>query len=217
MITAVFDLDGTLVDSIEDMRRALNEAAIAHQMPTIERETVMAWVGGGVDDLVARACADTSVDLVAFRGAYRQAYHTLGHTQTTLYPGVYAGLSRLQAASVSLAVLTNKPADSAVTVLKQMGIYDGFRLVAGPDTFGVHKPDPLGLCQLMTQLGATPMATVMIGDAATDVQVGQAAHTHTVAVTYGYRSVAELEAAKPTYLCHTFSEVVDRILEGVGG
>lgn len=213
MITAVFDLDGTLVDSLEDIRLALNVAAQLHQIPPFERHHLISWIGGGVDDLLARARGDYAVDPQSFRAVYRHTYHDQGHRHSTLYPGVKEGLNRLQQASIPMAILTNKPEHSAVHLLQQMGIHGYFQRVAGPDTYGAHKPDPRGLCHLMQDLGATPMTTLMVGDSDTDVLAGQAARAMTVAVTYGYRSVSELEALQPTYLCHTFLDVVNWVLD----
>ncbi|NDD66351.1 HAD family hydrolase [bacterium] len=212
-MTVVFDLDGTLVDSLQDICLALNAAAQVYQIPPIERSQVLSWIGGGVESLLASARGDSPVDPVGFREAYGRAYHAQGHSHSPLYPGVKAGLRRLQQASVPMAILTNKPEHSARHLVEALGIEGFFQVVAGPDTYGAHKPNPQGLSCLMQVMGATPLTTRMIGDSESDVLAGQAAGTMTVAVTYGYRASRDLQALNPTAVCHTFSEVVAWVLD----
>jgi phosphoglycolate phosphatase len=183
----VFDLDGTLVDSIVDIAAAVNEA-LAQAAPgtlPLELDRIHAFVGEGAAVLMARSLAAAglvrSVDEVVplYIGAYRR--RMLDHTR--FYPGVLEALDAL--ADRTLCVLTNKRGDLARSLLAGMGAAHRFARIWGTGDLPGRKPDPTGLRRLMEDFRTGPERTVMVGDSAVDVATGRAAGAFTVGVSFG--------------------------------
>ena len=183
----VFDLDGTLVDSVQDIATATNRALarVAPGTPPLPLGEVRGFVGEGARVLIERSLERTGVDarvddvLPVFLESYRGCLLAT----TKLYPGVAEALEALR--DRTLAVLTNKPGDLSRELLRGLGIADRFARIWGPADAPARKPDPAGLLALARELGAAPPETVLVGDSAVDMQTGRAAGTRTVGVTYG--------------------------------
>jgi len=197
----VFDLDGTLLDSLRDLTAALN-AALAELAPRsapLPLSQVRAFIGDGARLLVTRSLeavglsAPVDEALPVFVRAYRQRLLE----STTLYAGVKETLEALRGRH--LAVLTNKPGDMSRTILSGLGVAERFFRILGGGDVAQHKPDPGGLLELLSASGAAPEQTVVVGDSAIDVRTGQAAGTHTVGVTYGF-APESLAASPPEVL-----------------
>jgi phosphoglycolate phosphatase len=195
--TVIFDLDGTLIDTIEDIRGALNAALAAFDKPPVTREQILGMIGGGVDDMLYEAIGESDIVFADFKSQYRQYYRANIDKFTTPYTGIADLLKALKAAGVKMAVLTNKQTDPANRLVDLFGFSTYFEIVAGPEYYGVHKPDPAGLIQMMADLGASPETTVFIGDSEPDVQVAAAAGVRCVAVGYGYRESSVLAELQP--------------------
>ncbi len=195
--TVIFDLDGTLVDTIEDIRGALNAALESFGKTPVTRDQIMGMIGGGVDDMLYEAIGESPIVFGDFKSQYRQYYRANIDKFTQPYVGIKPLLQALHAANVKMAVLTNKQTDPAKRLVDLFGFSTYFEIVAGPEYYGVHKPDPAGLIQMMTDLGATPESTVFIGDSEPDVQVAAAAGVRCVAVGYGYREASVLAGLNP--------------------
>jgi phosphoglycolate phosphatase len=184
----VFDLDGTLVDSIGDIAAALNAALrqLAPGVDPLALARVRAFVGDGARLLVTRGLEATGIEvsvdraLPIFVAAYRQRLLDT----TRLYPGVREMLTALS--DRHLAVLTNKPGELSRAILQGLGVSECFFRIVGGDDVARHKPDPQGIFELMQASNRTPAETAMVGDSAVDVRTGRAAGVHTVGVTYGF-------------------------------
>jgi phosphoglycolate phosphatase len=184
----VFDLDGTLIDSLRDLAEALNAALaeLAPQTAPLSLSQVRRFIGDGARVLVTRSLAAAGLSISAdellpvFIAAYRR--HLLEHT--TLYAGVREALDALRGRE--LAVLSNKPGDMSRAILSGLGIAERFFRIVGGNDVPQRKPDPAGLRELMDACGATPERTIIVGDSAVDVLTGKAAGTHTVGVRYGF-------------------------------
>jgi phosphoglycolate phosphatase len=184
----VFDLDGTLVDSVRDLASAVNAALhqLAPGTPPLPLPRIRGFIGDGARLLVARSLGaaglahSVEAALPVLLDAYRQ--RLLDTTQ--LYPGVRETLEHLR--ERRLAVLTNKPGDMSRTILTGLGIADRFFRILGGGDVPQHKPDPAGLAELMREAAAAPEQTVVVGDSAIDVRTGRALGTRTVGVTYGF-------------------------------
>lgn len=203
----VFDLDGTLIDSLDDIGNALNLTLATYGIAPMSRADIMAGVGDGVDDLLRAAIGAHPIVLTEFRQRYRQFYHKHMNANGRLYDGVIACLDWIRNQSVALAVLTNKPEAPAKKLLSLFDIDFNFKVIAGPDTYGVHKPHPDGLRAIMAQCQALPECTVMVGDGDTDIKTGRAAGTRTIGVTYGYRSADTLAGLSPDALVDSMADV----------
>lgn len=206
----IFDLDGTLVDSLEDLFLSVNWALGEYGYPEIDRETVRRCVGKGARNLLVRAfaaaaekgCLPSFPDEAVTEALARYRAHYDAHCtdHTCLYPGIREWLEYLSARSCAMAVLTNKPENATVLLLRFLGIDRFFGVVAGPETFGALKPDPAGILSIMERCGASPGRTVMIGDSVVDVLTGRNAGTAVCGITGGLGNDDELRAAKPDIL-----------------
>lgn len=180
---AVFDLDGTLIDSRRDLAEAANIARRAVALPPLPMETVVGYVGDGIDALIARLIVEPARRAEA-KAAFAAHYldHCSVHTQ--LYTGVLPALSALADAGWLLAVATNKPLRFAQRILADLGLATllGDRLRGGDHA---RKPDPGQLVDLLATTGADPARSWMIGDHHTDVLAGRAAGLRIVWCAWG--------------------------------
>jgi phosphoglycolate phosphatase len=191
---AIFDLDGTLVDSLDDLHASVSHALRAVGLPPRSRDEVHGFVGEGVRVLMARAIAPHDHLLDPALAAFGPHYEAHCLDRTRPYPGMEALLA---GARRTLAVHTNKPGAMARTILGGLGLLPRLAAVIGGDE-APRKPDPTGILEIMSRVGATPDGTVFVGDSRVDVATARAAGVPMVAVTWGYGSRAELAAAGAT-------------------
>ncbi|MBI2841211.1 MAG: HAD-IA family hydrolase [Acidobacteria bacterium] len=210
----VFDLDGTLVDSLEDLTISLNHALGVHGFPLLTSETVRQLVGDGAKNLVLRGVpeafrpngvADGTVGSVY--GTFTRHYgdHLLDHTRA--YPGVDETLAALEGCC-RMCVLSNKGEAMSVRILEGLGIARYFGGVYGGDSFATRKPDPGGFLEIMTRTGVRPGSTLVVGDSANDILGGRAAGAMTCGVLYGLKP-EEVRAAVPDISIITFPQLLE--------
>ncbi|RBW49039.1 phosphoglycolate phosphatase [Marinobacter sp. F3R11] len=204
---ALFDLDGTLVDSAPDLAAAVDCTLEQLGRKPAGIEQVRQWVGHGSPILMRRALAGkvdwepaSAADDALFSDAmtlFFNNYRQSNGRHAAVYPGVEICLETLSTRGCRMAVVTNKPEQFVAPLLKQLGLEHYFMLVVGGDTLSTKKPDPAPLLYAMDTLQGSRGTTVMIGDSAADVGAAQSAGIPCVAVTYGYnfgRSVQTLGA-----------------------
>lgn len=204
----VFDLDGTLIDSLGDIAAAMNEALAACGRPGHAVDDYRAFVGAGVGVLAARALGAAAgaplQDAVvsAFRGRY--AARLLEATRP--YPGVAALLDGLRARGVGAAVLTNKPQPAAERLVEAL-------LGAWPWAVADHglprKPDPAGAREALRALGVAPTRALLVGDSDIDVNTARAAGLRSVGAAWGFRGPDELRAAGADVIVARPEDVLD--------
>jgi phosphoglycolate phosphatase len=188
----VFDLDGTLADTIGDLTTALNRTLAEFDLPPHSEDAVRGMVGGGLAKLLTRGLAAHGVSLEAAEhdAALRRfvAHYAANPVErSALYPGARDTLRALAEADIACGLCTNKHETIARDVLAGLGIADGFEAVLGCDTGFPRKPDPAGLIHVVKALGATPETTVMVGDSVADLDTARAGGLQgAVLVTYGY-------------------------------
>ncbi len=195
----VFDLDGTLVDSSQDIAAAVNHALELFGLDTITVDEVLKAVGHGVDQLVANVLPSEYLHkkeemIKMVRGYYSE--HLYDYSR--LYPDVIQTLTAFK--DVSMAVLTNKPTEYADRVLRHFEIRDYFFSVIGGDDISLRKPSPFYLVKVMEEVGAPSFETVMIGDMPVDIETGKNAGTLTYAVYRGFSKKSDLAKALPDHL-----------------
>ena len=181
----VFDLDGTLVDSKEDLANAVNVALESFDLPPLPNPVIYSYVGDGASALILRALPPEKAGLLPevldrFLAYYRR--HLLDTTRA--YPGVVGAL-RKWAGFYRMAVLTNKGVAMSREILSGLSLDGYFYDVRGGDSFGTKKPDPEGLLRVLREAGVDAREAIMIGDSRNDVQAGRAAGAVTCGVTYG--------------------------------
>jgi phosphoglycolate phosphatase len=191
----VLDLDGTLVDTMDDLAAAVNVALAALDLPPQDVRTLLGYVGNGARVLMERALgvehgAKLESALDVFMPWYRE--HLLDHA--AVYPGLRAVLDTLAAEGVVFSVLTNKPEDMSAKVLRGFDLDALCPRLIGGDTLPVRKPDPTGLLQLIEAVGIPASETLMVGDSPIDVETGKNAKTGTCAVFWGFNGDAALGA-----------------------
>jgi phosphoglycolate phosphatase len=195
MMRIVFDLDGTLIDSMRDLADSANEMVQGFGGVRLDDSAVASMVGDGAAELVRRALAGSALDVDQHEALRRflQAYdrRLLHHTRP--YPGMKEVLT-LAARRHQLAVLTNKPTLLSKKVLAGLGLAEFFDRVLGGDGPYPRKPDPEGLRALMTEGSAH--TTALIGDSPIDEATARAAGCHFVFARYGFGS-ARFDAAPP--------------------
>ncbi len=198
----VFDLDGTLVDTIGDLTAALNRTLADLDLPPHSENAVRGMVGGGLAKLLERGLATHGVALEA--GEPSQAvkrlldhYAASPADQSRLYPGVRETLGALRDSGIACGICTNKPQVIARDLVQAMGIADAFGLIQGSEAGFPKKPHPAGLAHVVGALGAAPDTALMVGDSAIDLETARAASLKgVVLVSYGYSvtPVTELNA-----------------------
>jgi len=198
----VFDLDGTLVDTIGDITVALNRTLADLDLHPHSERAVRDMVGGGLAKLLQRGLAAHGVCLEA--ADHDQAVARLLHhyaaspaAQSQLYPGARETLSALRNAGIACGICTNKPETIARDLLQAMGVDEAFGVIQGSEAGFPRKPDPAGLLHAVGALGATPETALMVGDSAVDLETARAAGlSGVVLVSYGYSvtPVTELKA-----------------------
>jgi phosphoglycolate phosphatase len=193
---AIFDLDGTLVDSLDDLHASVNHALAAVGLPLRSREEVHGFVGEGARVLLERAVSPHLYLLEPALAAWRPHYEAHCLDRTRPYPGLEALLA---ASPRALAVHTNKPGAMARKILAGLGLLARFAAVTGGDE-APRKPDPAGVREIMARVGASPADTVFVGDSRVDVATARAAAIAFVGVTWGFGSRAELAGLGVTAL-----------------
>jgi phosphoglycolate phosphatase len=206
----LFDLDGTLVDSLPDIAGALNHALLGAGLQELPLTVVRTLVGEGVLRLVEKALALQSSDLdaVSLAGQVVAAYSEKPCVKTRVFPGVSATVEALRARGVRLAVLTNKVGSVARALLSELRIQDRFDAVVGEGDGHPRKPSPAAALALIGQFGTTPGRTLMVGDGLPDLAMARAAGCPVAAVTWGYSDRPALEAQAPDYLVDDPSDLL---------
>jgi len=189
-ISYVFDLDGTLIDTAPDLNFAINEIMAGEGRRDIPLEEMRFLIGNGIRNLVARAFARTGAPIAperhdAVTAAYLKTYMAHQTERSHLFPGVIETLERLQAADAPLAVLTNKPHDSAVELIEQFDLTRFFPVIFGGGRRDYLKPDPRLFAEVLAELG-TEGPAVMVGDSRPDLETGRNAGVPVVLVSFGY-------------------------------
>lgn len=191
----LFDLDGTLADTLPDLAASTNYVRAQHDLPPVPDATVRSFIGDGARALVRRALAERSLDAASLEQAL-DAYVEHHVDQCTracrLFEGVAPLLERLQRDGHPIAVVTNKPERFARPVVDHLGLDAFAAVVVGGDTLPTKKPDPAMLEHALALLGATTEGATMVGDGLQDLRAGRALGIRTIACLFGYGDRAAL-------------------------
>ena len=204
----VFDLDGTLVNSLPDLHAAVTEMLRELHRPELTPAQVRLMIGDGSRSLVERALAATgpASDLDAAYDRFLPIYKAQSTRLSHLYPGVADTLAQLKAAGARLGICTNKPQTVTVAVLESFGIAPCFDAVVCGDVVPFRKPDPRHLLATIEQLHATPPDAVMIGDNENDYAAARGASVPVILMRYGYLRVPP-ETLSPDAWLDRFADI----------
>lgn len=210
----LFDLDGTLSDSLPGIAWSLNagRADLGHEPVT--EECVRGWLGDGAARLAARSLGIDDLHDPRVReltGVY------LGHNErgaaarTRLYPGTREILAALRGRGVRLALTTNKPRTATAILLREIDFGTGFDAVVTPEDAGAHKPDPRFIDAALRALGVAAGESIVVGDGVPDILAAHAAGVRSVALLGGYGDPQALVAAGPTWTARDVADVRRRM------
>lgn len=216
MGTVIFDLDGTLADTVGDIHAALDRVLVSEGRAPLPRDRVRNMVGLGGRALLRlawRAGGDEvdERDIERLFARFMDEYDASLVLHTTLFPGCVDALDRLR--HHALAVATNKPAHPADVILRAMGVRDRFGMLLGGDSLPTRKPDPL---MIHTIRGRYPGAAVLVGDSGTDAKAAENARIPMIFVRWGYPGPDGLPAPGP-YDVESFDEVPDMVERALRG
>jgi phosphoglycolate phosphatase len=214
----LFDLDGTLVDSVPDLAAAVNTVLAEHGLKPLAESDIAGMVGDGVAKLVERALLARGGGNVALGAAverYVALYEANATTLTRPYPGVPEVLAEFGRAGVRMGVCTNKPERATRAVLDGLGLARFFPVVLGGDSLAARKPDPAPLLAALGRLGAAAAESAMIGDHRNDLLAARAAGTSIIFARYGY-GLATLGTLAPDAMIGAFAEL-PQALRALGG
>ena len=212
----VFDLDGTLCDSVVSIGACVNHVLEEFGLPQVEMELFKIFVGDGVHRLIVRTlrhvgAGEELVEPVMER--YMERFREECLYQVKAYEGIPETLAALRAKGLPMAVLSNKPHENTEKVVYTLFGENLFSLVRGQSPGVPRKPDPLGALLEAETLGVKPEECLYIGDTATDMQTGNRAGMKTVGVLWGFRSREELEESHAAHIIGKPQELLDLLAD----
>ena len=215
VLTVVFDLDGTLVDTAPDLIETLNVVFTRDGLPPLDYAAARDMIGGGARRMIesalklqGRVLAEGVVDRLFADFVVYYGAHIADRSQP--FPGLDAALDRLAPRGCQFAVCTNKLESLSRLLLEALGLSRRFAAICGQDTFGMQKPDPEILRRTIQAAGGALQRAVMVGDSGTDIATARAAGVPIVAVDFGY-SEAPIRDLHPDRLISHFSELADAV------
>lgn len=188
---ALFDLDGTLLDTAPDLAMAANAMRIELGLTPLREDIIATFVGKGMENLVRRVLAgrlqvDPDRSVAAELALFERCYHAVNGDRVRIFDGVLEGLQAMRQSGLSLAVVTNKPTAFTLPLLEQTGLRNLFAAVVCGDTCAQKKPHPMPVQHACDLLGIKPLGAVLIGDSINDAIAARAAGCAVLAVPYGY-------------------------------
>jgi len=210
--TIVYDLDGTLADTAEDLVAALDWLLGRDGLAPLKVESAGSLVGAGARALIKRgfAASGKTLDpeaLEALFADFLAHYNAHIADRTRLYPGVDRALAAFARAGWRQAVCTNKIEGSAKLLITKLGIAEHFAFICGQDTFGVGKPDAKPLLKTIAASGGASERAIMVGDSGTDIKTARAARVPVIVVDFGYADVPVKELGPDRVISH-FDELM---------
>ena len=206
----MFDLDGTLVDTAQDITNALNFAIEPNDIKILTVEDTIKLIGEGISRLVEKILSVENMHLKSeIMNRFLEYYseHLIEHSKE--YPHVKETLENL--ATVKKAVISNKREDLSKRLLEELGLSEYFDLIIGSDTTGERKPSPVPVLYVINKLGLSGDESIIVGDSNYDIEAGKKAGVKTVAVTYGYRPRESLREAD--YIIDDIRELIPLLNE----
>lgn len=206
--TVIFDLDGTLLNTLTDIFNSVNYVLKTNKLPTHSIDCIQSFIGNGAYTLIERAVPPNStqelIDTVYLQ--YMQHYALHKNDTTAPYNGIYDLLTLLKQKGIKTAVLSNKPDVQTKPLCAELftGLID---YAKGQTEDMPSKPHPDGVYHVLKQLGSTASETLYVGDSEVDMQTGKNANLYTVGVSWGFRSTKELVAHGADYIINVPSEL----------
>ena len=208
----IFDLDGTLLDTISDLAVATNHALMQLGYPTHETEVIRTFVGNGINKLLERALPAnerTEENVMRMRTHFIPYYDAHNADLSAPYPGIVSLLEALQEKGLQLAVASNKYQEATAKLVEQYFPTISFIEVLGQRDGIAVKPDPIIVFDILKKTDVSKEEVLYVGDSGVDMQTAQNAGVDAVAVTWGFRPRTELESFQPKGLIHKAEELLE--------
>jgi phosphoglycolate phosphatase len=192
----IFDLDGTLLNTLDDLGNAVNRVLADMKFPTHTLDEYRGFIGDGAEKLIYRALPEKSRDELTVRTclkAFLEDYDTHWNVDTRPYEGIPELLDALEERALKIAVLSNKPHTTVIRCVSELLPRWRFDVVLGHSDEAPHKPDPAGALEVTHRLHIPPEAFLYLGDSGVDMKTALAAHMFPVGVLWGFREAAELK------------------------
>lgn len=215
----IFDLDGTLIDSVPDLALSINKMLKTLNMTTYSTEVIRSWVGNGAEVLTKRALSgniNISVDLDPLLvekalGIFLDFYQQNVCVDTCLYPNVKSTLETLHSKNYRLVIVTNKPAQFIRPILEKFGLSNIFEMVVGGDSLPKCKPDPMQLEHVCETLAVNASTCLMIGDSKNDIFAATAANMESIGLTYGYNHGEDINSHGASLVIDDFADIINAL------
>ncbi len=211
----IFDLDGTLTNTLDSLVYSTNATLKEMGLPQISEDQCRLFVGNGARVLMEKALSSSKVENLARIEEAMQIYGRIFDANCTYhvvpYEGITEMLESMKNHGLKLAVLSNKPHKQAVHVVETIFGRETFQWIQGQIDTVPRKPDPTAVLQIAEKLGVSPSETMYIGDSEVDVATGKNAQMHTVGVTWGFRGKEVLENAGAESIVDSPEEIMNMI------
>ena len=210
----IFDMDGTIIDSIPALAKSVNFALNELNLPIYPQEVIAQWVGNGAEVLIKRGLSgkkdyeEPNNELFLRAKDLMLSFYKEHLTDgCNLYEGVEETLEYLKQKGYKMAIATNKPHDFVDVMLKDFKIDRYFDLALGAGVVEKKKPHPQLLLRVCQDLNIKPQSAVMVGDSASDIKAAKAADIDSIALTFGYNQGINLQDLNPNIVCDSFAKL----------
>ena len=210
----IFDLDGTLLNTIDDLANSMNAVLQQYGFPVHATEKYKYFVGNGMDNLTRRVLPSTITDekfIKTFLAEFQNLYGESWNKITKPYPGIASLLDSLTAMGIKMSVFSNKPDHFTQIIIDHYFGLNRFEYVYGARVDVPKKPDPAGAIEIAQKSNIKPSSFLYLGDSGVDMQTANAAGMYALGATWGFRDIAELKKHGVKRLIHDPLEIIDLI------
>ena len=209
----IFDLDGTLVDSVPDITKSVDEMLIRVGMQPHGEAKIRPWIGNGVERLVRRALTgemDGEPNDALFARAYPiflNLYERYNGERSIVYPGASEALRFFERRGIPIGCVTNKQSRFSNALLRRVGLYERFGMILSGNSLPRKKPDPMPLRHVANHFGVKATDSLLVGDSVSDIRAARAAGFRVICVTYGYNHGLDIRTAEPDAVVDSLGEL----------
>ncbi|PMP91821.1 MAG: HAD family hydrolase [Hydrogenobaculum sp.] len=201
----IFDLDGTLIDSLEDIASAANKTLKDLGFEEKSKEEIRKHIGSGARELF-RGILPNESHLEKAIEIFKSYYAKEPITHTKLFNGAKEVLELLKSKNKKIAVVSNKPLELSTIILKALNVEHYFEYIVGPETYNERKPSPIPIIKTLDKLNIAPEKSIVIGDTYVDIESAKKSNCKSALASWGY---VKLKDTKPDFILKSFYEIID--------
>lgn len=211
----IFDMDGTLIDSFRDLQVTLNEVRILLGLEVIDQNKIKGAIGASLKGMIQKLFDDCPEKVNEAIEIFKEIYHKHIVDNTVPYNGIYNIIETLKKKGMMVGVLSNKPSELVRIPLYHFKISSLMDFIYGGDSFEERKPSGEPIKRIINYFEVEPKDAVIIGDSFIDIEAGKNAGIRTIAVTYGYSSLKELEKCNPDFTVDYPAQIIEALEEQI--